>query len=40
MIEIKHKDSGEVLHSVNADTLIGADLRECVDRYLARAAEG
>ena len=27
MIEIKHKDTGAVLHTVEADTLSGADLR-------------
>lgn len=28
MLEIKHKDTGEVLSTIDADTLAGADLRD------------
>jgi uncharacterized protein YjbI with pentapeptide repeats len=33
MIEIKHKDTGEVLHTVDADSLSGANLRYADLRY-------
>jgi uncharacterized protein YjbI with pentapeptide repeats len=28
MIEIRHKDTGDVLETLDADTLVGADLRD------------
>ena len=35
MIEIKHKDTGHTLLSIDADTLLGADLNEMDLSYAA-----